>query len=412
MGIILMRIIPRRTDFENIEKAGPWKMVYGRRKTGKTFLVENFLDYDNFFFVNRDTTVFNKKSMEKYNWQEFFKIFREIIKERKIVIDEFHRLPEEFSDYLHSIGINGELILITSTLWLAKKLLKKGSPLIGLVSPIRIGLIDERDVLTSLSKEFKGRELIEASVYLREPFLIPSFKPPLREFLFSFLYENRFFIGELLGEIFTEEEKELTNIYEGVLKAIADGKNISTEISSLLFSRGLLLKDNPGVMQKYLNILSQMGIIERYEVFGRKKFKYYHASPVFDLHYYLEEKYTYSEIEISAESVRKVVDLKIPFHVQWFFRNLLSKKFGLIPKIIEEKDLEIDIALFEFKKLKLVAEVKWKEIIDKTEIKSVEKKFSKFGKVKKIMIVPDKKVLEKEPEDIEVWDTNEVLRLI
>jgi hypothetical protein len=42
-------------------------MVYGRRKAGKTFLVENLLDYDNFFFVNRDITGFNKKSIEKYN---------------------------------------------------------------------------------------------------------------------------------------------------------------------------------------------------------------------------------------------------------------------------------------------------------------------------------------------------------
>jgi len=387
-------------------------MLYGRRKTGKTFFVENFMEYDNFFFVNRDATILEKNSMEKYSWQEFFKVFKEIVGNKRIVIDEFHRLPGEFLDYLHSIGIRGELVLITSTLWLAKNMLAKGSPLIGLVSPIRIGLIDEADVLTSLSKELKGRELIEASVYLREPSLIPSFKPPLNEFLTNFLYQNRFFIKGLLGEIFTEEERELTKVYEGVLKAIADGKSVSTEISSLLFSRGLFLKDNPGVMQKYLDILTEMGIIEKIEVFGRKKFKYYHVSPVFDLHYYLEEKYSYSEVEISPELVRKVVSVKIPFHVQWFFRNLLSKKLGLVPKIIEEKDFEIDIALFELKKLKVVGEVKWKEFVNRREIKSVEEKLLKFSNVRKIIIVPDKKVLEKEPENVELYDADEILRLI
>jgi hypothetical protein len=407
-----MRIISRRIESEACEKAGPWKMLYGRRKTGKTFFVENFMEYDNFFFVNRDATILEKNSMEKYSWQEFFKVFKEIVGNKRIVIDEFHRLPGEFLDYLHSIGIRGELVLITSTLWLAKNMLAKGSPLIGLVSPIRIGLIDEADVLTSLSKELKGRELIEASVYLREPSLIPSFKPPLNEFLTNFLYQNRFFIKGLLGEIFTEEERELTKVYEGVLKAIADGKSVSTEISSLLFSRGLLLKDNPGVMQKYLDILTEMGIIEKIEVFGRKKFKYYHVSPVFDLHYYLEEKYSYSEVEISPELVRKVVSVKIPFHVQWFFRNLLSKKLGLVPKIIEEKDFEIDIALFELKKLKVVGEVKWKEFVNRREIKSVEEKLLKFSNVRKIIIVPDKKVLEKEPENVELYDADEILRLI
>jgi len=168
-----MRIIPRRIDIEKVEMAGPWRMIYGRRKTGKTFLVENFMRYDRFFFVNRDRTVLDKVLMEKYTWQEFFKVFKEILGEKRIVVDEFHRLPNEFLDFLHLSGVKGELILITSTLWLAKNLLGRGSPIIGLVSPIRIGLIDEAEILLHLSRELEGKELVESSVYLREPFLIP-----------------------------------------------------------------------------------------------------------------------------------------------------------------------------------------------------------------------------------------------
>ncbi len=59
--IILMRIIPRR-------------MVYGRRKTGKTFLVENFIKHDKFFFVNRDSTALDKKSGEIYTYNFNFVI--------------------------------------------------------------------------------------------------------------------------------------------------------------------------------------------------------------------------------------------------------------------------------------------------------------------------------------------------
>ncbi|MEM0053843.1 MAG: ATPase [Nitrososphaeria archaeon] len=406
-----MRIIPRRIDVERIEKAGPWKMVYGRRKTGKTFLVESFIKYDKFFFVNRDGTVLDKGAMEKYTWQEFFKLFKEIFGEKRLVIDEFHRLPEEFLDFLHFSGVRGELILITSTLWLTKNLLGKGSPIVGLVYPIRIGLIDEEEILLNLNNEFRGRELIESSVYLREPFLIPQFSTPLGEFLRNYLHENRYFIKELLGEIFIEEERELTNVYDGILKAVADGKNVSTEISSFLFSRGLLLKDNPGVVQKYLDILVEMGILERFEVFNKRKFKYFHASPLFDLHYYLEEKYSYTEVEVPPKFIGKVVDLKLPLHVQWFFRDLFAKKFGLTPKIVEGKDFELDIALFEFKRLKLVVEVKWREVVERSEVKSIEEKLSRFDdEVRKIIIVPHKKALEKEPDNAEVWDIDTLLK--
>ncbi|RLE77422.1 MAG: ATPase, partial [Thermoprotei archaeon] len=57
-----MRIIPRRIEVSRIKRSLPWVMVYGRRKTGKTFLVENFIPYDKFFFVNRDGTVLDKES--------------------------------------------------------------------------------------------------------------------------------------------------------------------------------------------------------------------------------------------------------------------------------------------------------------------------------------------------------------
>lgn len=404
-----MRIIPRRIDLERLEKAKPWMMIYGRRKTGKSFLVENFLNYDKFFFVCRDSTVLDKFRMEKYTWSEFFKVFKEIIGSSRIVIDEFHRLPVEFLDYLHSIGVRGELILITSTLWFTRKLLGKGSPIIGLVYPVRIGLIDERDILNYLSKEFKGKDLIEACVYLREPFLIPMFKPPIHEFISSFIYEWRILVKELIGEIFTEEERELTGIYDGILKAIANGKNVSTEISTFLFSRNLIAKDNPGVVQKYLEILTGMGIIEKNRVFGKRKFRYSHQSPIFDLYYYLEEKYSYTELEIPIEFIKKVVESKIPHHVEQFFRSLLSKVFGLKPEIVENE--EIDIALLRYKKLEVIGEVKWKSFIDKGEIRKIEERLERIN-AKRILIVPSIRSLEREPENIDVLDVDEILKLV
>jgi len=280
-----------------------------------------------------------------------------------------------------------------------------------LVLPVRIGLVVVRDLLLVLSREVKEKELLESAVYLREPFLIQAYRPPLREFLPNFLYEYRFFLRELLGEIFTEEERELTNLYDGVLRAVADGKSVSTEISSLLFSRGLLSKDNPGILQKYLDILTEIGLIQRHEVWGRKKFRYFHASPVLDLHFYLEEKYAYSELEVPVEYIKKVVVQKLPFHIQWFVRDLLSKCLGLLPRIIEEKGVEVDVALFEFENLRAVAEVKWKEFLDAGEIRSIEEKLSRFS-ARKILVVPDKGNIEGEPKGIETLDVKDMLDLV
>ncbi len=118
-----------------------------------------------------------------------------------------------------------------------------------------MGLIDEREILVEMYKELRGKELVESAVYLREPLLIQPFKPPIREFLSSYLHSAGVMIGELVGEAFSEEEKTMTEIYEAILKGVSDGKLTSTELSSLLYSRGLISKDNPGVLQKYSRLL-------------------------------------------------------------------------------------------------------------------------------------------------------------
>ena len=119
-----------------------------------------------------------------------------------------------------------------------------------------------------------------------------------------------------------------------------------------------------------------------------------------DLYYYLDGKYNFSEKDLKKE----IINEKIPLHVEDFFRGLFSKIFSKNLFIISKPDLEIDIALGDFKKLEIVAEVKWKNLVRNKEIKKVERNLNKFKDCKKILVVLDKKVLEKKPEGIEVWD--------
>ena len=116
-----MMIIERPNELKDIESAN-WSLVYGRRKTGKSFLVENFVNFDDFFFVKRDRTIISKKDTRQISYDTFLEILsRDLQEEKTVVVDEFHRLGDGFFDRLHSMKRKGNLILISSTLYLSTK---------------------------------------------------------------------------------------------------------------------------------------------------------------------------------------------------------------------------------------------------------------------------------------------------
>ncbi|ASJ02937.1 ATPase [Thermococcus profundus] len=404
-----MRIIPRRTELEKINVSG-WKMIYGRRKTGKTFLARNFIDYRRYFFVNRNGSILDVDSRKVLTYEDFKDELLRELENGRIVVDEFHRLPEEFLDLLHAYSGNGELLLITSTLWLAMRLLgKRESPLLGTVLPVKVGLIDEREIVMELSKEVSGKELVEAATYLREPVLVPLYQPPLRQFLASYLQSSGAMIAELVGEAFSEEEVSLSEVYLAVLHSIADGKSKSGEIGNYLLSRGLI--ESPSSVQKYLKVLTAMGLIEKRPIHGKKKrFRYAIASPLLDLHFYLEAKYGYTEMDTPLEFIRRVIDEKLPRHIESFTESLLAKVYGLRPVSVELPELELDIALQGFRKLEIVGEVKWKVRVKREEIAKIEDKLGQFD-CRKLLIVPDEAVLERKPEGIEVLTPSDLVEL-
>ena len=403
--------ITRYEDLKRWKMVGKWVLVYGRRKTGKSYFVKNFVKHDKYFFIGRGGKILEGDNAISY---DIFlrEVFENLKNNKTIVIDEIQRLPEEFHDRLHASGIKGNLIAISSTLWIAKKLLGKRSPLLGLFSEFKMDIIDERDILINLAPKIKDyKTLIEVCTYLREPLLIPLWEANKESFLNSIAISTKLSVPALIGEIFSEEERELSAVYEGVLKAVADGKRVSGEIAQYLYSLRLIPYQNPSFVHPYLKSLFELGLLKKIKVFGRKKYYYYNSSPVIDLFYYLDAKYGFSERDISPQQIEKISLERIPFHVEQFFRNLLSKLFGLWSEIISKPEYEIDIALTDFKKLKVIAEVKWKNRVNKKEIEKIEEVFSNFD-CRKILIVPDRKALEKEPKGIEVWDVRTILTKI
>jgi len=402
--------IIRFKDLESWKNIGKWVLVYGRRKTGKSYFAKNNVKWDKYYFVGRSGDIFVDD--EKISYETFIReVVQSLENEKTIVIDEIQRLPEEFFDRLHNIGVKGRLIAITSTIWLTKELLGKRSPMLGLFSEFRMDIIDERDILLNLHDRIKDpKELIEYAVFLREPWLIPLWEET-ESFFDALPFNVKITVPALIGEIFTEEERQYSRIYDAILKAIANGKRISTEIASYLYSLRLIPAEDPSLVHPFLKILQNIGLIEKIKIYEKNKYYYRISSPIVDYYYYLDAKYGISEREIQFLQAKKVLEIKMPHYVEQFIMNLLSKIFGLWPEKIIEKEYEVDIALVDLKKLKAVVEVKWRKNITNEVLKEVEKKLEKYN-CRKIFIVPNKEELSVSSGKLEIWDVKKILEII
>ena len=392
-----------------------WLLLYGRRKTGKTFYVREQGEYVRYFIVTRGSELIDIESGEKISRDEFMRLLPLLLREGRVVIDEFHRLGEPFFSLLQGLSGKGRLTLITSTRHYFRRLLGKNSPLLGLFHTHEVGLVKPSDALRFLnSLGFEGKNLVELAVLLQEPWITPtieSYGDKAPDVLGTTLKD---YIPGLVGEIFTEEERELTKRYWAILEAIAGGKLSSGDIAGELFSRGLIESASPGTVAPYLKTLVGMGLLERTLVFGKRRrmYRYRHVSPLIDFAYYLNAKYGFFETGLPPKKVGELLREKLPHYVEVFFERLLSHHYGLQPVRVERPDLELDVALVEHKHLHLVAEVKWRDKIRERDIRKVEDKFEKAGANLNLLIVPDKGLLPRKPENAKVFDWRDALSLV
>ena len=401
-----MMIIDRVNEVKRINEINKWILVYGRRKTGKTFLINNFIKYDEYFFVKSDKNILSKNN-ESISYETFIEIFRRSLEDNKtVVVDEFHRLEGEFFDFLHNIKKQCKVILISSTLFLSKKLISSKSALLGFFAEVPIGLISFEDALKAIGKfNFTKKEKMELAILLREPIAIDYFDQRFsaRDTIAKIISSSIKTIPALIGEIFVEEEREISAIYEGVLRAIAIGKVVSSEISSYLFSKKLISKDDPSLVTQYLNNLVLFGIIRRIEVFNKKRFIYKHVSPLGRIFYYADERYNLSERKASDKELMPIIDELMPRIVEDSVREFFAEKYGLRESVVEGKDFDIDGYLLKFKKPEIAIEVKWKSV-GKEDIKKAEETLGRIDAPKKILFVPDKKGVSSKLNVIDVGD--------
>lgn len=339
MGIVIPRI-----DVHEIKKIG-WVLLYGRRKVGKTFLVRNFVEYTHYFFAERGGPILMETEVgfRTLSYDAFKTLIYELLKDEGnvVVVDEFQRLPEDFIDLLHfAKEKRAKLILLGSSMRVVKDILSARSPLLGLVRSVRLGLVKPSDMLNVFNS-------VEELVFLRDPWLIQFYDGSVKDAVGAGFTSVR----GLVGEIFLEEDRELTETYEGILRALAVGNVFPKDVASFL---GKTSSD----IKTFLANLLEMGLVKRIKVFGKKRWMYKISSPVIDLFYYLDTKYGISELSVDGGTFERAYAEKLPKYFEDFVREALAEKYGGDEEVMLSP--EVDAVITVKGRVVCCAEVKMK----------------------------------------------------
>ncbi len=220
----MVNIELRRTISESIDTLPGWALVYGRRKVGKTYILEHFVSHDVYMAVRLDGSIWIKGLAISTigDIDEFPELVTGLLEEgRTVVIDEFQRLPMWVLEDIARAHPSGRLILSGSSMRVSHTIMGRNSPLLALLRPFRVGPVSPRDLLSSLSPSFGPTKAMEHAPMLRDPWTVPFFerKGPLKHLVDMVSH----MVPGLVGEIFSADERELTRTYSSLLAIVGSG---------------------------------------------------------------------------------------------------------------------------------------------------------------------------------------------
>ncbi|WP_244263069.1 hypothetical protein [Saccharolobus islandicus] len=159
---------------------------------------------------------------------------------------------------------SGILVAIGSSYGIVNKVFDRNSPLLGIFTPSEIVLISYEDVLSQLNDPV-------LSVLYRDPWIIPfiesydELKKRIKEF--SLVAKG------LIGEVFKEEERQLTDLYYKILLTLGEGVWRSKEIA------GIVQREEPTITSM-INKLAKMRLVSKILTLGKENY-YKVSSPPF-----------------------------------------------------------------------------------------------------------------------------------
>ncbi len=364
-------------------------LLFGRRKTGKTFYVVKRKPDWRYFLVRRDGRFWDPKRNRVYDVNTFLEIWDE-----KTVVDEFHRAPPELFYAIQAQNAPEKLILITSTVHYFRRFVHgPEAPLKGLFYENAVGLISPLDLLRYPWEHVSLDEII----LYQEPVFVGGA-------LENILSVAPLFVESLSSEILREEDLSHSERHRAIMQAIAAGNTTVKYIADYLYSQRIIKTPETGHVTKYLRELIAAGMVEQVGIYGKKRSMYRLSSPLFDLVLYTDDRYSIFD-QGGASLLKRVWRERRGIYFERFAERFFSELYGLKPvKILRP---EVDIALTRFKRLVLIGEVKWRARIPQREVRRIEEKLhnveKRFGDVeRKVLVVPDASAV---PEtDLEVWD--------
>ncbi len=359
----MVNIKLRRTVSGSIDTLPGWALVYGRRKVGKTYILENYVSHDVYMGVRLDGSIWIR-GMDIGNIGEIAELpqmVSRLLKEgRTVVIDEFQRLPMWVLEDIARAHPSGRLILSGSSMRVSHSIMGRNSPLLALLRPFRIGPVSPSDLLVDLSSKFSATKAVEHAPILRDPWTVPFYeeKDPVKHLVDMLPH----LVPGLVGEIFSADERELTRTYSAILAIIGSGDGDPQKVAKKMHDRGITTTGASSNVIPYMNNMVEMGMLEKTKVYGKRK--YYYSIPSFPitLFYYLESRYSISDGHVPFEGIRPTAENVLRTGIEAFVADLLVEVVGGRKELIKTSEREIDVLVTVRNKPALVGEVKWGKV--------------------------------------------------
>ncbi len=402
-----------RSEAKEIMELPNWILLFGRRKVGKTYLIQRYIEPDVYISVRRDGVSYaeGKLNFRAESAEDLFDAIRDLVSDGGCVaVDEFQRLPDSFLDELAILHPSGRVVLSGSSVGVMDSVMGTGSPLLGLVSVYRLGLVRPVDAILSLDG-LRPRARLAFSAYLREPWLSSFLRTdlPIERALWEVLPSARYTVPTLIGEVFTESQRRLTQVYEAVIRGLGSGLWRPGDLAHRLQNIGLLNNEGSNYLRTYLKSLVEMGLVSKIPIHGKAKWVAYRLdSQLLETYYYLADRHRTDEVDRPLDDIRHNLRKMISLAVERFIGQLFQQIEG--GQLEYSFDPELDFILTKGRKRRptLVGEVKWGRYTKK-DLANFASKVEDWD-CRKVLVVP-KASKDRTFQGIEVLDVSDLIAM-
>ncbi|MDR0832286.1 MAG: ATP-binding protein [Bacillales bacterium] len=277
-------------------------ILYGRRRVGKTYLIENYFK-DNLFFyasgvLNEDKQIqitnFLRKNKLEYkgikNWNDAFYELEKMIsgdntnKKKVIFLDEIAWFEKKSSSFLRSLEYfwnsfcnkRKDILLIlcsSASSWVVNKIINNKG---GLYNRISGKIIIKPFTLKLCEKYLEYKNIRYSRVDILEIYMILGGIPYYLNYLDAYLS-----VSQNIDKIFFSENAHLKNEFSKIFSSLFENNEKYKLIIETLakktkgLSREAIIKEakleSSGYLSRLLDDLEQTGFIRKYNNFSNKK---------------------------------------------------------------------------------------------------------------------------------------------